>query len=186
MVVNCVAYQDGLKVADISLGEIRPYTSNARMFRLGCAEGSGTIRIRRAARGVRAPRAGGRRRQAWPPAGPKIEEYAQSALRCHAFTIELDEDSAGGRGRGVRRPQLRDLVHTAANLLRGFGDVRRRCEDEPDLLRHGPAYVLYTLIWTAADRYFPVSWTSLTEEIDAARGTNLRRRDDARQRRSTG
>ena len=49
--------------------------------------------------------------------------------------------------------------------LRGFGDVRRRCEDEPDLLRHGPAYVLYALMDAIVDRYFPVV-DALTEEIE--------------------
>ncbi len=38
----------------------------------------------------------------------------------------------------------------------GFADVRRRCEQEPELLRHGPAYVLYALMDAVVDRYFPV------------------------------
>jgi magnesium transporter len=38
----------------------------------------------------------------------------------------------------------------------GFSDVRRRCEQEPELLRHGPAYVLYALMDAVVDRYFPV------------------------------
>ena len=34
--------------------------------------------------------------------------------------------------------------------------MRRRCEQEPELLRHGPAYVLYALMDAIVDRYFPV------------------------------
>jgi magnesium transporter len=39
---------------------------------------------------------------------------------------------------------------------RGFQDVRARCEREPELLQHGPGYVLYALMDAAVDRYFPV------------------------------
>jgi len=39
---------------------------------------------------------------------------------------------------------------------RGFTDVRALCEREPELLRHGPAYVLYALMDAVVDRYFPV------------------------------
>jgi magnesium transporter len=38
----------------------------------------------------------------------------------------------------------------------GFTEVRKRCEAEPELLRHGSAFVLYTLMDTVVDRYFPV------------------------------
>jgi magnesium transporter len=47
----------------------------------------------------------------------------------------------------------------------GFAEVRRRCEQEPELLRHGPAYVLYALMDTVVDRYFPVL-DRITEEIE--------------------
>ena len=47
----------------------------------------------------------------------------------------------------------------------GFADVRRRCEQEPELLQHGPAYVLYALMDNVVDRYFPVL-DRLTEEIE--------------------
>jgi magnesium transporter len=39
---------------------------------------------------------------------------------------------------------------------RGFQEVRARCEREPDLLRYGSGYVLYALMDTVVDRYFPV------------------------------
>ena len=47
----------------------------------------------------------------------------------------------------------------------GFTEVRRRCEQEPELLRHGPAYVLYALMDTVVDRYFPVL-DRITAEIE--------------------
>jgi len=48
----------------------------------------------------------------------------------------------------------------------GFTDVRRRAEAEPELLRHGSAYVLYALMDTVVDRYFPV-FDALDDEIVA-------------------
>ncbi len=47
----------------------------------------------------------------------------------------------------------------------GFAEVRRRCEQEPELLQHGPAYVLYALMDNVVDRYFPVL-DALTAEIE--------------------
>jgi magnesium transporter len=50
----------------------------------------------------------------------------------------------------------RYIVSVRRNTQMGFADVRRRCEQEPELLRHGPAYVLYALMDAVVDRYFPV------------------------------
>ncbi|MEO7162814.1 MAG: magnesium and cobalt transport protein CorA, partial [Bdellovibrionia bacterium] len=38
----------------------------------------------------------------------------------------------------------------------GFASVRQRCEREPELLKHGSAFVLYALMDTVVDRYFPI------------------------------
>src|SRR4029078_3706785 len=47
----------------------------------------------------------------------------------------------------------------------GFADVRRRAEQEPELLRHGSAYVLYALMDTVVDLYFSVI-DALSNEIE--------------------
>jgi magnesium transporter len=47
----------------------------------------------------------------------------------------------------------------------GFADVRTRTELEPDLLKHGPAYVFYALLDAIVDRYFPVV-ASVSDEIE--------------------
>ncbi len=60
-------------------------------------------------------------------------------------------------------PQYIVSVRRDAQL--GFAEVRRRCEQEPELLQHGPAYVLYALMDNVVDRYFPVIG-SLTAEIE--------------------
>ena len=162
MVVNCVAYQDGLKVADISLGEIRSYTSRPGCFvwvALKDPEPSEFDVLQEEFElhelAVEDAKHGHQR--------PKIEEYAQS-LFVVMHTIELDEDSLR-QGEVAVFVGRNYVISVRRNSLRGFGDVRRRCEDEPDLLRHGPAYVLYALMDAVVDRYFPVV-DGLTEEIE--------------------
>ncbi len=39
----------------------------------------------------------------------------------------------------------------------GFAEVRERCEQEPELLKAGPGFVLYALMDAVVDRYFPVA-----------------------------
>ena len=162
MVVNCVAYQDGLKVADISLGEIRSYTSRPGCFvwvALKDPEPSEFDVLQEEFElhelAVEDAKHGHQR--------PKIEEYAHS-LFVVMHTIELDEDSLR-QGEVAVFVGRNYVISVRRNSLRGFGDVRRRCEDEPDLLRHGPAYVLYALMDAVVDRYFPVV-DGLTEEIE--------------------
>ena len=57
------------------------------------------------------------------------------------------------------------IISVRREAQHGFTDVRRRCEQEPELLRYGPAYVLYALMDTVVDRYFPVL-DRITEEIE--------------------
>jgi len=48
------------------------------------------------------------------------------------------------------------LVSVRRNSDQGFADVRRRTEQEPELLQHGPAYVMYALMDAVVDRYMPI------------------------------
>ena len=48
-------------------------------------------------------------------------------------------------------------VRTGAE--KGFPDVRARSEREPELLKNGASFVLYTLMDAAVDRYFPILHT---------------------------
>ena len=61
------------------------------------------------------------------------------------------------------------VLSVRSRARRGFADVRTRTEREPDLLKHGPAYVLYALMDAVVDRYFPVidALENEIEEIEA-------------------
>jgi magnesium transporter len=85
---------------------------------------------------------------------PKIDEFGQS-LFVVLQMIESDgeELTVGEVAIFVGVNYVLSVRHRASQ---GFTEVRKRCEAEPELLRHGSAFVLYTLMDTVVDRYFPV------------------------------
>jgi magnesium transporter len=94
---------------------------------------------------------------------PKIEEYGASIFVVLHMIETRGEDLQTGEVAIFVGPQY--VVSVRRSAQQGFAEVRRRCEDEPDLLQHGPAYVLYALMDTVVDRYFPLI-DILTREIE--------------------
>ena len=153
MLVNCVAYQDGKKLADIQKREIRAYLGRADCFVWVALKDPDAAELAEMQDefdlhdwSVEDARHGEQR--------PKIEEYGDS-LFVVLQTVEVageelkvgEMDVFVGRNYGLSARQ---------KSTRGFQDVRARCEREPELLRHGSGYVLYALMDAAVDRYFPV------------------------------
>jgi len=162
VLVNCVAYTQGQKVADIPISEIRGYLADPRCFvwvalkdpdaseleRLQEEFGLHELAVEDASHGHQRP---------------KIEEYGSSIfVILHMIQVQ-DHDLLTGEVAIFAGPQY--IVSVRRNTSQGFTEVRRRCEDEPELLQHGPAYVLYALMDTVVDRYFPLIDT-LTREIE--------------------
>lgn len=50
-----------------------------------------------------------------------------------------------------------------------YGEVRRHCESDPRMLKHGEDYVLYALLDFVADQYFPVI-DSIVDEVSEIEG----------------
>jgi magnesium transporter len=153
MLINCVAYQDGKRLAEISPNEIHSYVSRPDCFvwvALRDASDSELAEMQEEfdlhPLAVEDASKGHQR--------PKIEEYGDS-LFAVIHTVEPDGDD-------LRVGELnvfvgRNYVLSARSRTeRGFTDVRARCEREPELLRHGSAYVLYALMDAVVDRYFPL------------------------------
>jgi magnesium transporter len=85
---------------------------------------------------------------------PKIEEYGDCVFAV-MHTVEVDEDElAMGEVDVFVGPQY--VLSVRKRAKQGFSSVRERCEREPELLNAGPGYVLYALMDTVVDRYFPV------------------------------
>ena len=162
MIVNCVAYDRGQRLSDIALNEVR-----AHLDRRGCFVwvalkdpqaselealqqefGLHELAIEDAQKGHQRP---------------KIEEYGSSLF----VVMQLIEPAGGELQTGEVAifvgPQYIISIRREAQL--GFTEVRRRCEQEPELLQHGPAYVLYALMDNVVDRYFPVI-DKISEEIE--------------------
>jgi magnesium transporter len=95
---------------------------------------------------------------------PKIEEYGKSLF------VVLQMVEMEGADLCVGEVAIfvgeRYVLSVRQRAKRGFTDVRARTEQEPELLRHGSAYVLYALMDAVVDRYSPVV-DVLSEEIES-------------------
>jgi magnesium transporter len=162
MLVNCVAYQDGKKLADIPVSDIRKYTDLPNCFVWVALKDPDAAELDSLREefglhelAVEDAQHGHQR--------PKIDEYGNSLfVVLHTIETVDDELKNGEVAIFIGRTYV---VSVRRDTQRGFIEVRRRCEEEPDLLRHGPAYVLYALMDTVVDRYFPVL-DALSEEIE--------------------
>ena len=161
MLVNCVAYEDGHKLADISIPDIRNYVSRPNCFVWVAVSDPDAAELEALQNefdlhplAVEDASKGHQR--------PKIEEYGTS-LFVVVQTIEVESgDLQSGEVAIFVGPGY--VLSVRRGSKRGFADVRQRAELEPELLRHGPAYVLYALMDTVVDRYFPAI-EALEDEI---------------------
>jgi len=153
MLVNCVAYTEGHKLADIPVEDISDYVKRPNCFvwvALKDPEPSELDMMQEEfglhELAVDDARQGHQR--------PKIEEYGDS-LFAVLQTIELNDDEPViGEVDIFVGPNY--ILSTRRRTQKGFADVRARCEREPHLLQNGSGYVLYALMDAVVDRYFPV------------------------------
>jgi magnesium transporter len=154
MLINCVAYQDGQKLADIDKRQISDYLKKPGCFvwvaladptQEELAEMQEEFDLHELA--VEDARHGHQR--------PKIEEYGDS-LFVVLHTVEFtptDEIKVGEIDIFVGRNYV---LSVRSRTERGFKEVRARAERDPELLKYGSGYVLYALMDAVVDRYFPV------------------------------
>jgi magnesium transporter len=153
MLVNCVAYEHGQRLAHIEVGEIRQYTSRPACFvwvalkdpepeELDALQAEFDLHEL----AVEDARHGHQR--------PKIEEYGPS-LFAVLHPVEI-VDGVLHTGEVAVFVGHQYVISVRRGVQRGFADVRERSEREPALLQHGPVFVLYALLDTVVDRYFPV------------------------------
>ena len=153
MLISCVAYENGRKVADIEPGDIHRYLvkpdsfvwvallePDARSLELMQAE----FNLHPLA--VEDARHGHQR--------PKIEEYGDLLFAVLHMIEPADGELRVGEvaifvGRNY-------ILSVRSGAEKGFQEVRARAEQEPELLSRGPGYVLYALMDAVVDRYFPL------------------------------
>ncbi len=158
MLISCVAYQNGRKLADIPKEDISEYVSRPDCFVWVAlfepsqeeldemAEEFGLHEL-----AVDDARHGHQR--------PKIEEYGDS-LFAVLHTLEKAKSPDGedtlvsGEVDIFVGPNY--ILSVRHRTQVGFAAVRARTEREPDLLKFGSGYVFYALMDNVVDRYFPV------------------------------
>jgi magnesium transporter len=153
MLISCVAYEDGKKLADIVKEDISKYVRRPECFvwvalyeptAEELAEMQREFGLHELA--VEDAQHGHQR--------PKIEEYGDSLFAVlHTVEIVDDELQIGEVDVFVGRNYV---LSVRSRTKQGFKNVRERCEREPELLKQGSSFVLYALMDTVVDRYFPV------------------------------
>jgi magnesium transporter len=163
VLVNCAAYRDGRKVSDVPVDEIHRYAEMPETFvwvalKDPSAEELEKMQTQFDLHGLAVEDAThGHQR-------PKIDEYGNMLFAVlHVIEPEGDEFKVGEVDVFVGPDYV---LSVRRDVDRGFTDVRARCEREPELLVHGPVYVLYALMDAVVDRYLPLV-ASLETEIEA-------------------
>lgn len=157
MLVNCIAYQDGRKLADIPIKEISNYLAKPDCFvwvalkdpsREELEEMKEEFDLHELA--VEDARVGHQR--------PKIEEYGDSIFAVVHLIEMADNESSHDLNVGeIAVFAGRNYVLSVRNRSqKSFMGVRDRCEREPHLLKQGAGFVLYALMDAVVDRYFPI------------------------------
>jgi magnesium transporter len=153
MLINCAAYQDGSKLADIRIEDIRGYLGMPGCFiwvalkdvvpeelaEMQRQFGLHELAVEDASHGHQRP---------------KLEEYGDS-LFAVVHTVEPAGDELNvGELSIFAGPNY--VLSVRNHTEQGFTNVRYRTEREPHLLKLGSGFVMYALIDAVVDRYFPV------------------------------
>jgi magnesium transporter len=162
MLVNCVAYTHGEKLADIPVADISERLKSPDCFvwvALKDPDESELAAVKEEFGlhdlAVEDARHGHQR--------PKLDEYANPIFIVMHLIEPRGDDLHTGEMAVFVGPQY--VVSVRRDTEQGFADVRRRCEHEPQLMQHGAGFVLYALMDTVVDRYVPIL-ESLTEEFE--------------------
>ena len=163
MLINCVAYENGVKLADISTADISEYIkrpdcfvwvalldpTGAELDEMQQEFGLHDLAVDDARHGHQRP---------------KIDEYGDSLfVVMHTLEIIDSELVAGEINIFAGRNYILSVRnHSHQHLV----NVRERCEREPHLLRQGSSFVLYAIMDAVVDRYLPVLDT-LESELEA-------------------
>ena len=165
MLVNCAAYKQGRKLADIELRDAKRYMNEPGCFVWVALRDPEPAEMKElqeefALHDLAVEDASGGHQR------PKMEEYGRSLF----IVVHSVEPGDGGLHIGQVSIFVGDsYILSVRHATRyGFSELRGRTEREPELLSHGPAYVLYALLDSVVDRYFPVleALSDETEELE--------------------
>ena len=167
MLINCVAYQEGHKLADIPVAEISDHLALPGCFVWVALRDAGNdeLKLMQDEFGlhdlaIEDARHGHQR--------PKIDEYGDTLFAVlHLVEFSPTDELRVGEVHVFAGPNF--VLSVRNRSTQGFLGVRERCEREPHLLRQGSGFVLYALMDAVVDRYFPVV-DALETELDTIEG----------------
>nr|WP_297385303.1 magnesium/cobalt transporter CorA [uncultured Roseateles sp.] len=164
MLINCVAYRDGRRLADIQPEEISDYVKLPDCFVWVALRDASTKEVLAMKEefdlhelAVEDALHGQQR--------PKVEEYGDTlfaVMQTVQFT-PTDELCTGEVSIFAGSNFVLSIRNRVAQSLLG---VRARAEKEPHMLKRGPGFVMYAIMDAVVDRYFPVI-EALEAELDA-------------------
>ncbi len=166
MLVNCVAYQEGRKLADVPVEAISDYVGRPECFVWVALKDPTPEELAQLQEefglhdlAVEDARKGNQR--------PKLEEYGNSLFAVlHSIDIREGELHVAEIDLFVG---TNFVLSVRQGTEQGFAAVRARTEREPELLRQGAGFVFYALIDAVVDRYFPVV-DALEMELESLEG----------------
>ncbi len=154
MLINCVAYENGKKLADIPVAEISDYLARPDCFVWVALKDAAEdeLKTMQAEFGLHElaveDALHGHQR-------PKVEEYGDQ-LFAVVQTVEMTPTDELTTGEVDIFVGLNFVLSVRNRSRQNLLQVRERSEREPHMLRHGPAFVFYALLDAVVDRYFPV------------------------------
>jgi len=153
MLINCVAYQEGKKLKDITIEEISDYLEIPGCFVWVALQDAELAELEKMREEFDLhPLAV---EDAWHShQRPKIDEYGDSVFAVMQLVKLADDELT--LGEVAVFVGLNFVLSVRNRSYDGFLGVRARCEREPHLLSQGAGFVFYALMDAVVDRYFPV------------------------------
>lgn len=167
MLINCVAYREGTKSADIPVSAISEHLAQPGCFVWVALRDASEEELSQAQQefglhdlAVEDARHGHQR--------PKIEEYGDTLfVVLHLVELTPTDELRVGEVHVFAGPNF--VLSVRNRSTKGFLGVRQRAEREPQLLRLGSGFVLYALMDAIVDRYFPLV-DQLETELETIEG----------------
>lgn len=153
MLVNCVAYKNGHKLADIQVENISDFIQQENCFVWVAYFEPSESELQDIQKefhlhdlAIEDAKNGHQR--------PKLEEYGDTLFMVVKTIDCVDSEFIEGE---VALFVGKNFVVSVRQVTKnGFTNVRARCENEPLLFKQGSAFVFYAILDTVVDRYFPL------------------------------
>ncbi|MFA4968356.1 MAG: magnesium/cobalt transporter CorA [Sulfuritalea sp.] len=163
MLINCVAYENGSKLADLDIEQISDYLERPGCFVWVALRDATDAELEKMREefalhplAVEDAHKGHQR--------PKMEEYGETLFAVvHLLELQQGEIAVGEVDIFVGHNFVLSVRNRSGQHLLG---VRERCEREPELLVHGAGFVLYAIMDAVVDRYFPLI-DAIESELEA-------------------